>query len=554
MKERTTGFLGWFNRIFERTNTAYNGLVGRFLGKTRIAMIAFVGMVVALFFGFGMLPTGFIPDEDQGYFFVNAELPPGASLERTAEVYDDISEIIAGLPGVQNVVGVGGYSILNGVMAVNSAFMIVTLDHWDERGSDLTVWNLLGMIQPQLAQIREAISFAFLPPPITGLGSAGGFSMEIQDRGGVGITQLETFANDLVAAGNASPVTTRLNQNFRANVPQIFVDVDREKAKVLGIPLQTVFNALQINLGSAYVNDFNLFGRTWKVMAQADSQFREKPEDIGRLEVRNAAGSMIPIQTLVKVEDTVGPQSINRFNLYRSSSITGGPMPGYSEGQATDEIERLAQQILPPQMGYEWSGVTQQQKAAGNLAPLIFSLAIIFGFLFLAAQYESWGNPLSVMLSVPMAITGAIFVTMFRGLFTDGMENNIYFQIGMVLLIGLSAKTAILIVEFAKVEHEENGKTILEAAAEAARLRFRAILMTAFSFILGVIPLVIASGAGAKSRVALGTAVAGGMLIYTILGVFFIPVLYAVVERGWKGLREEGREQAVTKVPQTPEG
>jgi len=355
--------------------------------------------------------------------------------------------------------------------------------------------------------------------------------MELQDRGGIGLPQLEVFANDMVAQGNASPSMMRLNQNFRANVPQIFVDVDREKAKVLGIPLQTVFNALQINLGSAYVNDFNLFGRTWKVMAQADSQFREKPEDIGRLEVRNAAGSMIPIQTLVKVEDTVGPQSINRFNLYRSSSITGGPMPGYSEGQATDEIERLAQQILPPQMGYEWSGVTQQQKAAGNLAPLIFSLAIIFGFLFLAAQYESWGNPLSVMLSVPMAITGAIFVTMFRGLFTDGMENNIYFQIGMVLLIGLSAKTAILIVEFAKVEHEENGKTILEAAAEAARLRFRAILMTAFSFILGVIPLVIASGAGAASRQALGTAVFGGMVASTILGVIFIPMLYVVVQQ-----------------------
>jgi HAE1 family hydrophobic/amphiphilic exporter-1 len=552
--ERTTGFLGWFNRVFDRTNTAYNHLVGRFLGKTRIAMIAFAGMVVALFFGFGMLPGGFVPDEDQGYFYINAELPPGASLERTSEVYTEIQGIVADLDGVQNVVGVGGYSLLNGVAAVNSAFIIVTLDHWDDRGADLSLWNILATLQPQLAQIREGIVFAFTPPPINGLGASGGFSMELQDRGGVGLEQFETFANDLVAAANASPVITRANQNFRANVPQIFVDVDREKAKVLGIPLQSVFNALQINLGSAYVNDFNLFGRTWKVMAQADSQFRASPDDIGRLEVRTGAGGMVPIQTLVKVEDTVGPQSVNRFNLFRSASVTGGPMPGYSEGQATDEIERLAQQVLPPQMGYEWSGVTQQQKAAGNLAPLIFSLAILFGFLFLAAQYESWGNPLSVMLSVPMAILGAIVVTLIRGLFTDGMENNVYFQIGLVLLIGLSAKTAILIVEFAKVEHEENGKTVLEAAAEAARLRFRAILMTAFSFILGVIPLVIASGAGARSRVALGTAVAGGMLVYTILGVFFIPVLYAVVERGWKGLRDEGREQAVTAAPETPEG
>ncbi len=534
----TTGFFGWFNRSFDATTRGYVGWVTAGLRKSGMMLVAFAAMVAAMVMGFGEMPGGFVPDEDQGYFFVNAELPPGASLERTEEVMDQINEILANTQGVQNVVSVGGYSMLNGIAGVNSGFVIATLDHWDDRpGTELNLWGLLGTVAPQLAALREGIVFPFTPPPINGLGASGGFSMEIQDRGGVGINQLETFANDLVAAGDESPVTTRVNQNFRANVPQLFVDVDREKVKALGIPLQQVFGTLQTALGSSYVNDFNLFGRTWKVMAQADQDFRDEPSDIGRLEVRNAAGQMVPISTLASVEDSVGPQAINRFNLYRSSSITGGPMPGYSEGQATDEIERLAGVILPPQMGFEWSGVTYQQKEAGNLAPLIFGMAIIFAFLFLAAQYESWANPLSVMLSVPMAILGAVVFTLLRGLVAPGFENNVYFQIGLVLLIALSAKTAILIVEFAKQQHEQEGKPVVEAAIEASRLRFRPILMTAFSFILGVIPLVVASGAGARSRVSLGTAVAGGMLLFTLLGVFFIPMLYVVVEQGMARLR-----------------
>jgi HAE1 family hydrophobic/amphiphilic exporter-1 len=418
------------------------------------------------------------------------------------------------------------------------------LDHWDDRpGLGLSLWGLLRKSAPQLAEIREAVVFPFPPPPIQGLGSAGGFQMALQDLGGVGLIQLETFANDLVASGNASPVLTRLNQNFRANVPQLFAEVDRDKVKTLGVPLQSVFNTLQANLGSAYVNDFNLFGRTWRVMVQADQQFRASPDDIRRLEVRDMQGNMIPLGTVVSVRDTVGPQVILRHNLFRSATVTGSPAAGYSDGQATDEIERLAAQVLPAQMGYEWSGVTYQQKEAGNLAPIIFSLAIVFAFLFLAAQYESWANPLSVMLSVPMAIFGAVTLTLLRGLIQP-MENNVYMQIGIVLLIALSAKTAILIVEFAKQQHEKEGQPLIEAASTAARLRFRPILMTAFSFILGVIPLVIASGAGARSRVSLGTAVFGGMLIYTILGVFFIPVLYVVIEDGWQRLR--GRKKAGT--------
>jgi HAE1 family hydrophobic/amphiphilic exporter-1 len=542
-------FFGWFNRWFDRGTTRYMTAVNSMLRKGAVMMAGFAVMLLLMVMGFRVMPTGFVPGEDEGYFFVDAELPAGASLERTNDVMDRVNEILMETPGVQNVITIGGYSLLNGVASVNTGFSIATLDHWDDRpGLESSLWGLLRRVQPQFAQIREGTVFGFPPPPIQGLGAAGGFEMQLQDRGGVGLIQMETFANDLTAAANASPVIARANQNFRANVPQLYAEVDREKVKALGIPLQSVFNTLQANLGSAYVNDFNLFGRTWRVMVQADQQYRARADDIRRLEVRNPQGDMIPIGTLSSVRDTVGPQTINRFNLFRSATLTGSPASGYSEGQATDEVERLARQVLPTQMDYEWSGVTYQQKEAGNLAPLIFSLAIVFAFLFLAAQYESWANPLSVMLSVPMAILGAVVFVLARG-FIQPMENNIYMQIGIVLLIALSAKTAILIVEFAKQQHEGEGKGLIEAASEAARLRFRPILMTAFSFILGVIPLVLASGAGARSRVSLGTAVFGGMLIYTILGVFFIPVLYVVVERGWQRLR--GRQEAAQPLPAT---
>ena len=528
-------FFVWFDRHFDRMSGGYNKVVNNLLGKAKTVMVAFAIMLVVMLWSFSSLPGGFVPGEDEGYFFVNAELPPGGSLERTSNVMDRVNEILMNTDGVQNVVTIGGYSLLNGTASTNTGFSIATLDHWDERpGLRMSLWGLMQGVQAQFAQIKEGVVFAFPPPPIQGLGAAGGFEMQLQDRGGVGLVQMETFANDMVAAGEASPVLTRLNQNYRGNVPQLFADVDRDKVKSLNLPLQSVFNTLQANLGSQYVNDFNLFGRTWRVMVQADSTFRARPADLERLEMRDAQGNMIPVGTVVSVSDTVGPQTIIRFNLFRSATLTGGPAPGFSEGESVNEVERLAGQYLPPQMSYAWSGVTYQQKEAGNLAPLIFSLAIIFAFLFLAAQYESWANPLSVMLSVPIAIFGAsVFMLIRTKISVLPVEANIYMQVGIVLLIALSAKTAILIVEFAKQKHEKEGMGIIEAAAEAARLRFRPILMTAFSFILGVIPLVIASGAGARSRVSLGTAVFGGMLVYTILGVFFIPSLYAIVETGW---------------------
>jgi len=522
--EKRGRFFTKFNEWFEVGTAKYMGAVKTLVRRTAVVMVVFAGLMVAMVLSFRMVPGGFIPDEDQGYFFVNLELPDGASMERTGEVLDRVNLALAGTSGVKHYITIGGYSMLNAVQGSNYGAAIATLDNWSERSKEEHVAALMARLQRFLFTIQEGRAFAFGSPPIMGLGNATGFSMELQDRGGLGLQQLQTFAQDMVAAGTASPVVDRLNQNFTANVPQLFVDVDRSRVKTYGIPLQSVFNTLQANLGSAYVNDFNLFGRTWKVQVQADQQFRSRVSDIERLEVRNAAGSMVPLGSLVQVRDTVGPSVITRFNMFPSASITGVPAPGKSSGQAVAEMERLAGEYLPQQMGYQWSGVTYQQIAAGNLAPIIFSLAIIFVFLFMAAQYESWMIPLAVLMGVPMAILGALLSTGLRRL-----DNNIYTQIGLVLLIGLAAKTAILIVEFAKQQREE-GKDVIEAAETAARLRFRPILMTAFSFILGVIPLAIASGAGAASRISLGTAVLGGMLIATVSGVFLIPAFYVVIQ------------------------
>ncbi|MCL7975095.1 MAG: multidrug efflux RND transporter permease subunit [marine benthic group bacterium] len=536
--EKRGRFFTRFNDLFEVTTDKYMGAVRGLVRRKGAVLLGFAGLMVAMFLSFRLVPGGFIPDEDQWYFFVNVELPDGASMQRTEEVLDRVNLALANTPGVANYITIGGFSMLNAVQGSNFGAAIATLDNWSDRSRDEHVETLMANLQRFLFTIQEGTAFAFGPPPITGLGNATGFSMELQDRGGLGLQQLQTFAEDMVAAGTASPVVERLNQNFTANVPQLFVDVDRNRVKTYGVPLQSVFNTLQANLGSAYVNDFNIFGRTWKVQVQADEQFRSKVSDIDRLEVRNANGDMIPMGTLAQVRDTVGPNVITRFNMFPASSISGVPAPGKSSGEAVAEMERLAAEYLPPQMGYQWSGVTFQQIAAGNLAPIIFSLAIIFVFLFMAAQYESWLIPLAVLMGVPMAIFGAMLGTGLRQL-----DNNIYTQIGLVLLIGLAAKTAILIVEFAKQQREE-GKPVIEAAETAALLRFRPILMTAFSFILGVIPLAIASGAGAASRISLGTAVLFGMLIATASGVFLIPAFYVIIQ-GMREQKSEGKPDAV---------
>ena len=538
-----------FNHYFDKTTKGYMGLVNGMLRRAAFAGVIFVVLLVLTFLGITSIPMGFLPDEDQGYLFANIELPDGASMERTKEVLDRVNASLIGRPGIEGVITIGGYSFLNSVQGSNYGAIIAVTDPWDDRQSpELTVPAIIQQLSRELFQIQEGRCFAFGPPPISGLGAAGGFTMELQDRGGLGPQQLQTFANDMVMAGYGSDLLSRMSQNFSANVPQIFVDVDRERVKTYGIPLQSVFSTLQANLGSAYVNDFNLFGRTWKVMVQADEEYRSNVNDIGRLRVRSSRGDMVPISALAAVRDTVGPQVVFRHNMFPSARISGMPAPGFSSAEATDEVEALAAGLLPSSMGYEWSGVTFQEKAAGNAAPFIFSLAIIFVYLFLAGQYESWTIPFAVLLSVPLAVLGAASFTLMRG-----MDNNVYTQVGLVLLIGLAAKSAILIVEFAKQLREE-GESITEAASRAAQLRFRPVLMTAFSFILGMIPLVIASGAGAASRKALGTAVLGGMLVATVGGVLFIPWLYKVIQSMAEryGSKKKVEAPAIPTAPATP--
>jgi HAE1 family hydrophobic/amphiphilic exporter-1 len=524
-RERRKGLFGLFNRTLDRATSGYQVLVQSLLRRAALTALIFVALLVATFLGVTAIPTGFVPSEDEGYLMVAAQLPDAASLGRTEQVMDQVSAILQDTPGVRGSVVVGGFSLLDSVVAPNAGVSWVVLDHWNDRTTPETqIQAIVNSLNRRFAAVEGAVVFAVRPPPIQGLGTVGGFQMELQDRGGAGLQLLQQTAYDLVGQGSRHPVLTSMNTTFRSGVPQLFLKVDREKAKRLGVPLDVIFNTLQANLGSAYVNDFNLFGRVWRVMVQADQPYRMSRDDITKLEVRSSSGRMVPLATLVEVRDTVGPTVVPRYNLYPSASITGDAREGYSSGQATAAMQQLAAENLPPSIGFEWTGVTYQEQAAGNVAVFIFALALVFVYLFLAAQYESWTLPLGVMLTVPVAVLGAALATLVRGL-----DNNVYMQIGLVLLIGLAAKSAILIVEFANQLRDE-GKSVFVAAVDAARLRFRAILMTAFSFILGVIPLVIATGAGAASRVSLGTAVFGGMLMATVGGLIITPYLYFVVQ------------------------
>jgi HAE1 family hydrophobic/amphiphilic exporter-1 len=390
--------------------------------------------------------------------------------------------------------------------------------------ADHALDGLVGGLRQKFSHVQEGLVFAFPPPPISGLGVSGGFKMQLQDRGGAGLLELQQMVRELIVAGDAQSGLSNLNTTFRVTVPQLFAEVDREKAKKLGVSLNEVFGTLQAYLGSAYVNDFNKFGRTWQVKVQADHQFRVEPQDIRRLEVRDADGRMVPVGTLVKVEGTLGPQTILRYNLFPSASITGQAAPGFSSGQALALMEQMADAKLPTSMGYDWTGMSYQEKKVGSESIVVFALAIVLVFLVLAAQYESWTSPTAVILVVPLAVLGTVVALLMRD-----FDNNVYTQIGIVLLIGLASKNAILIVEFA-AEQRKTGLSILESAATAAKLRFRPILMTAISSIAGFMPLVIASGAGAASRQAIGTAVVGGMIAATIMSLVFTPVFYVVMQ------------------------
>jgi HAE1 family hydrophobic/amphiphilic exporter-1 len=538
-RERRFWFFRWFNKTFDRFTGHYAFLVGGMVRRLILVMLVFVGLVVLTGWSFVRLPTGFLPTEDQGYAFANIQLPDAASLQRTTDVQEQIDEIMRQTEGVADWVSISGYSLLSSTNGSNLGLVAIVFTPWEDRQAPhLSQEAILDRIRAEFDKIQEAIVFAFVPPAIDGLGSAGGFQMQLQDRGGVGLAEMQAVANEMIQDGNAQTGLTALNTTFRATVPQLFAEIDRTKVKTLGIPLSSVFSSLQAYLGSAYVNDFNRFGRTWQVRVQADRQFRARPEDIARLDVRNPEGEMVPIGTFTEVREVFGPQVIQRYNLYPSAQINGEPAPGFSSGQALELVEQMAGNKLPAAMGYEWTGMSYQEKLQTESSDptqspsFILLLSVVFVFLVLAAQYESWTSPAAVISVVPLAALGVVLALVARG-----ADNNTYTQIGLVLLVALASKNAILIVEFAS-EQRRGGLSIRESAARSAQLRFRAILMTAISSILGFLPLLVASGAGAASRQAVGNAVVGGMLAATAFSLLFVPSFFCV----FQSLGELGRQ------------
>jgi len=524
------GFFRWFNVTLDKSTNAYLGVTKLAIRRAFLSLIIFAGMAAFAIYGLGRLPTGFVPQEDEGYCIVSAQMPDGASLQRTKETLEEINELVADVPGVDNFLTVTGFSVVDSAAASNTGFLVVTFKPWEERTTpELHQSGIIDNLQKRLSKFQGANAFAFPMPSLPGVGTSGGFTYMLQDRGGVGLKELEMVSREVIEDGNAQSGLTGLNTTFRSSVPQLFVDIDREQVMRTGTSMQDLFDTLQVYLGSSYVNDFTLFGRIFKVTAQADAPYRDSPESINRLELRNSQGNLIPLGSLVEVRDDFGPQSVTRFNLYPSIKILGGAAEGYSSGQALELMEDMSARKLPGTMGFSWSELSYQEKIAAGGTSAIFIFAIIMVYLVLAAQYESWSVPVSVVLAVPTALLGAVLAVMLRG-----YDNNVYTQIGIVLLIGLSTKSAILIVEFAKVQREE-GKSIFDAAVDATRLRFRAVLMTAFSFILGVIPLLIASGAGAMSQRVIGTAVFGGMIVATMISLAAVPMLYYVVQKTVEG-------------------
>ncbi len=532
---------GGFNRGFEWTTNRYLFGVRGLIRKSVLALVALGVVYISTGALFKILPGGFLPDEDQGVFISSVRLPDGASVERNLATSRQVEDVLKSTPGIHDMSVIGGLDIPTATNNSNVGTVFATLQPWDERKSKQTQFaSILGSVQGRYFGIKDGFIFAFGLPPILGLGTSGGFEFMLEDRAGGSVDQLAQATDQLVAAASKRPELQNVISTFRNTVPQYKVNLDREKAQTLGIPVTDVYDALQTFLGGLYVNDFNRFGRTWRVYLEADPEFRRQPSDINRFYVRTNQGDMVPLSTLVQTEAVTGPEVIYRYNRYRAVKILGSAAPGYSSGQAAAAMEDLAKQ-LPNGFGYEWTGTVYQQKLAEGKEGYTFGLAAVLVFLFLAALYESWSLPFSVILAVPLGIFGALF-----GIFSRNYAYDTYTQIGIVTLIGLAAKNAILIVEFAKLRHEE-GKSIEESAMTAAQLRLRPILMTSFAFILGVVPLVIATGAGAGARRALGTTVFSGMLAATILAVFIVPVLYVVVNR------IASRRKTAAKAPAAPQ-
>ncbi|MET1415718.1 multidrug efflux RND transporter permease subunit [Roseibium sp. HPY-6] len=519
------GLMGLFDRGITGVRDGYTAIIRRLVRVAFIGLII-VGGAIAVIVSLGStLPQGFLPSEDQGYLMVDVQLPDGAALQRTETVTDRVVELTRAVPGVDNVVIVNGFSILNGATSSNAALVIATMSNWEDRQEpNLRINAILAKFWADFSTIPGANIIAFNPPPIPGLGTTGGVQLMLQQTGGGTPQDLASAVGSMVYSANQSEEIARAYSTFRANVPQVFVDLDREKAKTLGIGVSDVFTTLQAYLGSFYINDFNIFGRVYKVMIQAEGQYRDKVEDIGRLYVRSQDGTMVPLRSILTTENVLGPQILTRYNMFRAAAVMADPAPGASTGVVINEMESAATGALPPGYTYEWTGTAQQQQGASNIVMFILMLSILFTYLFLVAQYESWTMPVAILMSVSFAIMGALVAV-----FVTGGDVNLYTQIGMIMLVGMGAKNAILIVEFA-MEQRDTGKSIMEAATEAAHLRFRAVMMTALSFLLGVVPLMTASSAGAASQKAIGFAVFGGMLFATVIGVLMIPVLYVCLQ------------------------
>lgn len=515
-----------FNRIFDVTSHAYARVVSRIVRWSAIALLLYAGLLVCTWYGFRAVPSGFIPQQDQGYLIVAIRLPDGASLSRTNDVTKRVAQMGSQIDGVAHSVGIVGLSGATFTISPNAAVAFLPLKDAKERaarGRDAD--TIAAEMRQAVADINEAEVFIIPPPPVRGIGRGGGFKMYVQDQSGAGLEALSLVSDQMVAEANQQPGLVQVFSSFRLSVPQIYADVDRTRAQMLDIPISNVFEALQVYLGSSYINDFNILGRTYRVTAQAEPEFRDEPSDILRLRTRSANGDSVSLGSVVEVRQTVGPDRLVRFNLYPSADISGSTVPGFSTGQSLETMERLAEQNLPPGFGYAWTELAYQEKQAGNTIVFLFPLAVLFVFLTLAAQYESWMLPLAIILIVPLCLLFAIIGIWFRG-----MDNNILTQIGFIVLVGLACKNAILIVEFARQE-EDAGKDRFQAAVEACRLRLRPILMTALSFILGVIPLLVATGAGFEMRRVLGTTVFSGMLGVTFFGLFLTPVFYVVLRR-----------------------
>lgn len=525
-------FFGAFNRGFDRLGAAYGAVVGGLARKAARSML----LLVVVVGGAGLLgrvvPGGFIPDEDKGYLFVAVELPEAASLQRSDAILAQVEGIVNATPGVRSAIALAGLNILNGLNVPNAAMMFVGLDGWDERKAPgLKASAIAAEWNRRFAGIPGARVFAFGPPPLPGYGTASGFTMQLQDRSGGGVEVLSGLVGQFMEAASKRPEIGRVTTTFQAATPQVRVDLDREKAHKLGVTVDAVFQTMQAYLSGMYVNDFVRFGRVYKVFLQAEPGQATQATDIGKLYVRSGSGAMVPMDTLMTVGRMTGPNFVTRFNLHMAAEISGVPAPGYSSAQAMRAVEEVMAG-MPAEAGFEWSGLTLQEKRSEGQAPVILGMALVFVFLLLAAQYESWALPFSVLLATPTVVLGTLV-----GLWVRSYELNVYAQVGLVMLVGLSAKNAILIVEFAKQRREE-GLGVLEAAVEAARLRLRPILMTSFAFILGCVPLMLASGAGAASRGTMGTGVVFGMGIATVLGLVLIPVCYVFVQglsERWSG-------------------